>query len=52
MAAHGESTSDYKPGTMDISAHQKAYLGFLKFAKWSMGFILLVMIFMAVFRTH
>jgi aa3 type cytochrome c oxidase subunit IV len=52
MAAHGESTSDYQPGTMDISAHQKAWIGFTKFVKWSMGFIILVMAFLALFRTH
>ena len=52
MAAHGDSTGDYTPGTMDISAHQKAWLGFTKFVKWSMGFIVLIMLFLALFRTH
>jgi hypothetical protein len=52
MAAHGESTSDDKSGTMDISAHQKAWIGFTTFVKWSMGFIILVMLFLALFRTH
>jgi hypothetical protein len=42
----------YVPGSMDISAHQRSYAGFLTFVKYSMGFILLVMIFLAVFRTH
>ena len=49
MATHEEH---YVPGSMDISQHQRAYSGFLSFVKYSMGFILLVMIFLAVFRTH
>ena len=52
MAAHGDSTSDYQSGTMDIIAQQKAWSGFTKFVKWSMGFIILVMVFLALFRTH
>ena len=44
--------SDYKPGSMDISQHQRAYEGFLTFAKWSSAFILLIMVFLAIFRTH
>lgn len=42
----------YVHGSMDISQHQRGYAGFLTFVKYSMGFILLVMIFLAVFRTH
>jgi hypothetical protein len=49
MASHDDH---YVPGSMDITQHQRAYAGFLTFAKWSMGLILLVMIFLAVFRTH
>jgi hypothetical protein len=44
--------SDYKPGSMDISAHKKAYAGFLTGSKWTFGFIMLIMIFLAFFRTH
>ena len=44
--------SDYQPGSMDISAHKKAYAGFLTGSKWTFGFILLIMIFLAIFRTH
>ncbi len=44
--------SDYQPGSMDISQHKKAYAGFLTFSKYSLGFILLIMIFLAIFRTH
>jgi hypothetical protein len=47
------STEDhYTPGSMDISAHQRAYAGFLTFVKYSMGFIFLIMLFLAIFRTH
>ena len=42
----------YTPGSMDISQHQRAYACFLTFVKYSLGFILLVMAFLAVFRTH
>ncbi|MBV9540872.1 MAG: aa3-type cytochrome c oxidase subunit IV [Alphaproteobacteria bacterium] len=52
MAAHGDSHGDYKPGTMDISAHMKAWSGFTSFVKWSMIGIGLIMIFLAIFRTH
>ena len=44
--------SHHTPGAMDISQHQRAYQGFLTFAKWSMAGILLIMVFLAVFRTH
>lgn len=52
MAAHGDSHGDYKPGTMDISQHMKGYRGFLSFTKWSMIGIGLIMVFLALFRTH
>jgi hypothetical protein len=44
--------SDYQPGSMDINAHKKAYAGFLTGTKWTFGFIMLIMIFLAIFRTH
>ena len=50
MAAHGDS--DYQPGSMDISAHVKGWHGFTSFVKWSMIGIGLIMVFLAVFRTH
>ncbi|HEX4105878.1 MAG TPA: aa3-type cytochrome c oxidase subunit IV [Rhizomicrobium sp.] len=42
----------YTIGSMDISQHQRAYAGFLTFVKYSLVFILLVMVFLAFFRTH
>jgi len=44
--------NDYQPGSMDITQHKKSYQGFLTASKWTFGFILLIMIFLAVFRTH
>ncbi|HXC56739.1 MAG TPA: aa3-type cytochrome c oxidase subunit IV [Rhizomicrobium sp.] len=52
MAGHDDSHGDYKPGSMDMSQHIKAYAGFLSFTKWSLIGILLIMVFMALFRTH
>lgn len=44
--------SDYQPGSMDISQHKKAYAGFISFTKWSFAGIMLIMILLALFRTH
>ena len=44
--------SDYQPGSMDISGHKKAYSGFLTGSKWTFGFVMLIMILLALFRTH
>jgi hypothetical protein len=49
MATHDDH---YTPGSMDISQHQRSWAGFVTFVKYSVGFILLVMIFLAIFRTH
>ena len=46
-SAHG-----YEPGKMDIRDHVKTWHGFVKFAKWGLIFNLLIMIFLAIFRTH
>jgi hypothetical protein len=39
-------------GQMDISDHIKGWHGFLSFVKWLLGFIGIVMIGLAIFRTH
>ena len=44
--------SHYTPGSMDISAHKRGFEAFLTGAKWTAGFVLLIVIFLAVFRTH
>jgi hypothetical protein len=47
-----EHDSDYTPGSMDISQHRRGYAAFLTGVKWTLGFILLLMAFLAIFRTH
>ena len=44
--------SEHQPGSMDISQHKKSYAGFLTFSKWSLIGILLIMVLLAIFRTH
>ena len=44
--------NDYHIGSMDISQHKKAYAGFLTLSKWSFAGIMLIMIFLAIFRTN
>ena len=44
--------SDYKPGSMDISQHLRGYASFLTASKYMAVFVLLIVVFMAVFRTH
>jgi hypothetical protein len=49
MADHD---SHFVHGSMDISQHKRGYAAFLTGVRWTLGFILLVMIFLAIFRTH
>jgi hypothetical protein len=44
--------NEYQPGSMDISQHKKSYAGFLTASKWTFGFVMLIMVFLALFRTH
>jgi hypothetical protein len=44
--------NDYQPGSMDISAHKKSYQGFLTGSKWTFIFVMGIMVFLAIFRTH
>ena len=37
---------------MDIRDHLKTWHGFMKFVKWGTVFNILVMVFLAIFRTH
>lgn len=50
MAAHGDS--EQTAGSMDINQHIKTWAGFTSFVKWSMIGIGLIMVFLALFRTH
>lgn len=45
-------SADSGHGHMDISAHKKTWAGFTKLVKWSTILIILLMVFLAVFRTH
>jgi hypothetical protein len=44
--------SDYQPGSMDISQHQRTYSGFLTGSKYGLILVLGIVVFMAIFRTH
>jgi hypothetical protein len=45
MADH---KSDYKPGSMDIRAQEKTFVGFLKFTKWGVIISIAILIFLAL----
>jgi hypothetical protein len=47
-----QSEEHYTPGSMDISAHRKSWGGFTTFVKLSLLGILVVMVLLAIFRTH
>jgi hypothetical protein len=44
--------SEYQPGSMDISQHRRAYAGFLTMVKYSLVGIFIIMVALAIFRTH
>jgi hypothetical protein len=50
--AMSHDDSHFTPGSMDISAHKRGYLAFLSGAKWTVIFVLGIVVFMAIFRTH
>jgi len=50
MAAHGDSPDEH--GEMDITEHVKSWEAFTSFARWSILGIIVLMIFLAIFRTH
>ncbi len=43
---------EYQPGSMDISQHRRTYEAFITGSKWTFGFVMCIMIFLAIFRTH
>lgn len=49
MAAHGEHSESVSG---DLAEHLRTWKGFTSFIKWSMAGIALLMILLAVFRTH
>jgi len=44
--------SHYVHGSMDISQHKRGYEAFLVGVRWTLGFIFLILAFLAFFRTH
>jgi hypothetical protein len=50
MAAHGDSPDRH--GEMDISEHVKSWESFTSFARWSILGAVVLMILLAIFRTH
>ena len=44
--------SDHTPGSMDIREHVKTWDGFKTFVKWGIIGNILILVFLAVFRTH
>ncbi|TNF58435.1 MAG: aa3-type cytochrome c oxidase subunit IV [Rhodobacteraceae bacterium] len=43
--------ADHKPGDMDITEQQKTFDGFMKFTTWSVIWIIVLLILMAIFIT-
>lgn len=39
---------EYKPGSMDIRAQEKAFAGFMKFTQWGVIIIIALLIFLAL----
>jgi hypothetical protein len=50
MSADHSQGSDQ--GTMDISDHVKTWNGFLSLVKWGIVANIVLLIFLAIFRTH
>ena len=41
---------EHKPGTMDITAQEKTFAGFLTFTKWTVIGIICLLVLLAIFR--
>ena len=46
------SVDGHQTGSMDIRDHLKTWHGFVKFVKWGLLFNILVLVLLAIFRTH
>lgn len=44
--------ADFTSGSMDIRDHQKTWHGFVTFVKWGIVLNILILAFLAIFRTH
>lgn len=47
-----DSTHGSDNGSMDITEHQKTWAGFMTLVKWIAFGCVLLLIFLAIFRTH
>lgn len=43
--------SDYKHGSMDVTGHEKLFVGFVKFAFWVCVVAIFVLVLLAVFNS-
>ncbi len=43
--------ADYKRGSMDISAHERTYNGFLRLSAWVCVLVLFILVFLAIFNS-
>ncbi|HEY1614929.1 MAG TPA: aa3-type cytochrome c oxidase subunit IV [Rhizomicrobium sp.] len=50
MASQTEHKSD--SGTMDMREHVRTWNGFVSFMKWQIIGIGIILVFLAIFRTH
>lgn len=48
MADHHHPAGDHKPGSMDISGHEKTFAGFVRMVTWAVGIIIGLLIFTAL----
>ena len=52
MAIYEEGTmEEYKHGSMDVSSHEKYFVGFVRFAFWVCVVAALALVFLAVFNS-
>lgn len=42
---------EHKHGSMDTTEQEKTFAGFVNFAKWTVIAIIVVLLFLAIFRT-
>jgi hypothetical protein len=52
MAAAGDHGHGSDAGSMDISEHVRTWKGFVSFIKWQVVGIVIIMVLLAMFRTH
>ena len=43
--------AEYKRGSMDVSSHEKSFVGFVRFSTWTCVVVIFVLLFLAVFNS-